>query len=126
MDLRRQDHGIGYWWARSQDWMDDLWDRMVARIPAWSPFIVVPILCTLGALMTLTVWALTASTKFLVVGAAFTVMVTLGTSWLAHHQTRSILIDRRRKSGLCLRCGYDLRESRERCPECGEPTDAEK
>ena len=27
---------------------------------------------------------------------------------------------KRKKFGLCIRCGYDLRGSKERCPECGE------
>lgn len=32
---------------------------------------------------------------------------------------RHLLREQRRKAGHCLDCGYDLRESRVRCPECG-------
>jgi hypothetical protein len=41
--------------------------------------------------------------------------------WIADHlQTR-----RRRKAGLCPNCGYDLRASKDRCPECGTPVPAQ-
>ena len=39
-------------------------------------------------------------------------------TWLAIKNSRS---DTRRRRGLCECCGYDLRASADRCPECGQP-----
>ena len=38
----------------------------------------------------------------------------VGCGLLPHHHRR-----RCRKLGLCMKCGYDLRGSKDRCPECG-------
>lgn len=46
---------------------------------------------------------------------------TLGGVVLALRTAEMIRTRRRLRSGCCRTCGYDLRASRDRCPECGEP-----
>jgi len=51
------------------------------------------------------------------IGAIVLIAVIVGSelrSWLRRNKRRRVIEDR-----LCLYCGYDLRGSRERCPECG-------
>jgi hypothetical protein len=51
-------------------------------------------------------------------GGVFAVLaVGVGWSYLAIQRERRTA--RRRAAGQCVACGYDLRESPERCPECG-------
>jgi len=49
----------------------------------------------------------------------FVAAIPLGV-WLASHR-RDALLRVRRRSGLCINCGYDLRGSHGRCSECGMP-----
>ena len=58
-------------------------------------------------------WNLTVDSWVLALATA-----TLPAAW-AWPRVRRTLLARRRRAGTCARCGYDLRATPGRCPECG-------
>jgi len=62
-------------------------------------------------------WFLIIPPWFLVPGTA-----ALPLLWSANRTARLLVHRYRLRLGLCLHCGYDLRASNDRCPECGSPT----
>lgn len=55
------------------------------------------------------------------VSVAVVVAVGAPVTLACRHRLRTQLMERRRLTGLCPHCGYDLRATADRCPECGEP-----
>ena len=73
------------------------------------------ILCLIGLLICLVSWGVGY------VGWRYATTYAAGFAALACYFASPILHRRKcKKLGLCLKCGYDLRGSKDICPECGE------
>jgi DNA-directed RNA polymerase subunit RPC12/RpoP len=57
-------------------------------------------------------WAIIAAGCVSLIGAIFWV------TWVIRQYRQEL---KRTREGLCMHCGYDLRQSKDRCPECGQP-----
>ena len=81
---------VGVWWGRSDVFLNDVWGGSSFVYPA--------------TLVVVRFWLLAAAALVLPAARA-----------AGHLRAR-----RRRRAGLCPACGYDLRATPDRCPECGK------
>jgi hypothetical protein len=66
------------------------------------------------------------SDKIIVLRAPYWALSTPVLLWAAYLLLGELKTRRRRRRGLCVQCGYDLRASPDRCPECGRVADESK
>lgn len=92
------------------------------RMEVWAgPMMMFAGTCSISlAAMAFPIYRKTQINIFLAIIAVYA-GVGLVSCFLGINMTRhQLLLRRRRRSGACVHCGYDLRATPERCPECGK------
>jgi hypothetical protein len=105
------------WWSRLNRRMDRVQERIVGSLA----FHVGAALVVWGgaAVAARWLWFQPVSLGGKLFVASFVFVYCLGGTVLLLRRVREIFTERRRDSGQCLQCGYDLRATPGRCPECG-------
>lgn len=122
------------WRARVKRWIDEFYeldkrvDALLRRNPtatqlAWVLWFVLlwAAVAGIGFVSYVLAWH-SRPIGFIVIMLGLSCVMTIATI-AACRKMRQQLLDERRRSGQCLVCGYDLRETPDRCPECGTVVD---